>query len=214
MAAVASVRRCKGTTLLWVVFLCCAVLPGCVRRRLTIRSNPSGALVSINNQEIGPTPVSVAFLYYGVYSIRVEKSGYESETVHKKISPPPYEYPVIDFFSENLWPWELRDERIVEFQLRPQVIVPTEQLVRNAEDLRGNAGQGFFTPLAPPQLTPRDAAPYAAPSSAPSYPIVPPTTPPPTTPPNTPTFRSRTLPPAVLGPPATAPQTPPFAPRY
>ena len=39
---------------------CSAVLPGCVRRRMTVRSNPPGAVVFVDDQEIGTTPASTA----------------------------------------------------------------------------------------------------------------------------------------------------------
>ena len=40
-------------------------LSGCVERRYTIRTDPPGALVIVNGEEIGPTPVSRSFIYYG-----------------------------------------------------------------------------------------------------------------------------------------------------
>ena len=37
---------------------------GCVRKRMTVRTNPSGAMVYIDKQPIGLTPVSTSFTYY------------------------------------------------------------------------------------------------------------------------------------------------------
>src|SRR5262245_3745792 len=47
--------------------LVCAMLAqtGCVQRRLTIRSNPPGALAYVDDYQIGTTPVSTDFVYYG-----------------------------------------------------------------------------------------------------------------------------------------------------
>ena len=45
--------------------LLCASQSGCVERRLTIRSNPPGALVYVDDYTIGVTPVSTSFIYYG-----------------------------------------------------------------------------------------------------------------------------------------------------
>src|SRR5690606_3614274 len=42
---------------------------GCVHRRMTIRSDPPGALVLLEGEEIGYTPVSVDFTYYGTREI-------------------------------------------------------------------------------------------------------------------------------------------------
>src|ERR1700690_4113146 len=57
---------------------------GCVQRRMTIRSNPPGALVYVDDYEIGTTPVSASFTYYGTRKIRLVKDGYETLTVMQK----------------------------------------------------------------------------------------------------------------------------------
>ena len=63
-------------------------LCGCVRRRLTIRSNPPGAHVYVDDYEIGATPVSHNFIYYGKRKIRLVKDGYETMTVMQSIPMP------------------------------------------------------------------------------------------------------------------------------
>jgi PEGA domain len=125
---------------------------GCVRRRMTIRSTPPGAKVYVDDVEIGTTPVSTYFNYYAARKITLIKDGYRTETNYQRILPPWYEVPPLDFFSENLWPKELRDERILDFQLVPQEVVPQEKLLRRAENLRLNARQGILSPLVPEQL--------------------------------------------------------------
>ena len=109
---------------------------GCVQRRMTIRSNPPGALVYVDDYEVGVTPVSKSFTYYGQRRIRLVKDGYETLTAIQPIAPPWYEFPGLDFVSENLLPGELRDHRVYEFQLRPLAVVPTDQLIGRAEQLR------------------------------------------------------------------------------
>ena len=47
-----------GLLLLLAVIVLWAGQTGCVRRRLTVRSNPPGALVYIDDRPIGKTPVS------------------------------------------------------------------------------------------------------------------------------------------------------------
>ena len=93
----------------------CARPTGCVQRRLTIRSNPPGALVYVDDYQIGTTPVSTDFVYYGTRKIRLVLSGYETLTVLQPIPTPWYEYPGLDFVSENLVPGEIRDERVVDY---------------------------------------------------------------------------------------------------
>ena len=109
----------------------CLLQTGCVQRRFTIRSNPPGALVYVNNHEIGTTPVSHDFIYYGTREIRLVKDGYETQTVMAKMPAPWYDLPGIDFISENLVPNEIHDHRVLDFQLQPQVIVPTDPADRS-----------------------------------------------------------------------------------
>jgi hypothetical protein len=117
--------------------LAAMLLPtGCVRRRLAVRSNPPGALVFVDNQQIGTTPCSVDFTYYGTREIRLVKPGYETLTVNQPIPTPWYEIPPIDFVSENLMPNKIMDHRTASFEMQPQLIVPTEQLLDRANQLR------------------------------------------------------------------------------
>lgn len=120
--------------------------PGCVRRRLTIRSNPPGALVYVDDTQIGTTPVSTAFTYYGTRKIKLIKDGFETLTTEQKIDPPWYEITPLDFVSENLILREVRDERALDFTLKPQRIVPTDELRTRAENLRAAASQDLLTP--------------------------------------------------------------------
>jgi hypothetical protein len=120
---------------------------GCVRRRLTVRTNPPGAQVFVDDQEIGTSPCSASFVYYGTRKITVMKDGYRTETLWQTLNPPWYQLPVAEFISENLVAREIRDERIVDVQLLPQEIVPPERLLDRAQSLRDSAQTGAVTPL-------------------------------------------------------------------
>jgi len=136
------VRLILSRLLLLAVALFCVCQSGCVRRRMTIRSNPPGARVYIDDQDIGTTPVSTSFTYYGTRKIKLVRNGYETLTVLQPFKTPWYQIPPLDFASENLWPREIRDEREVTFQLQPQVAVPTNELMQRAEELRHGMRQG------------------------------------------------------------------------
>lgn len=127
---------------------------GCVKRRMTIRSNPPGARVMIDDQEIGVTPVSTSFTYYATRKIQLIKDGFEPLTVLSPFPAPWYEIPPFDLVSENFAGREIRDERSVEFQLVPQQLIPEEVLLGRAEQLRGQARQGYAVPLLPPAASP------------------------------------------------------------
>jgi hypothetical protein len=118
---------------------------GCVQRRLQIRSQPEGALVSIDRQPIGATPVSVPFTYYGTREIQLEKDGYKSIRVEENIRPPWYERFPISFFSNHFAGRELRDERLFDFELTPKQPVNENQLFERANDLRQDIQRGTVT---------------------------------------------------------------------
>jgi hypothetical protein len=120
---------------------------GCVRRRLTVRTNPSGAVAFVDDQEVGVTPVSVPFTYYGTRKIQLFRDGNETVTVKQPFPAPWYEIPPLDFFFENLWPYEIRDERVVDFDLPAQEQVPNEKVIERGEMLRTNTRAGTVTPL-------------------------------------------------------------------
>ena len=157
---------------MWAVCIAVILLSGCVRRRMTVRTNPPGALVYVDDQEIGTTPVSTDFTYYGTRKIQLVKDGFETMTVKQSFLAPWYEYPIVDFFSENLWPFELRDEHLLNFQMQPQQILPTERLMERAENLRVGARQGSAYSLPNATATPQPVPPvsgFSEPYIAPPY---------------------------------------------
>jgi hypothetical protein len=123
---------------------------GCVHRRMTIRSNPPGARVYVDDYDIGNTPVSADFTFYGTRKIRLVKDGYETLTVMQKFPTPWYEIVPFDFVSENFVPGEIRNYHVLDYQLRPQMVVPTEQLQARAEELRRSTHGSAAAPVAPP----------------------------------------------------------------
>lgn len=82
------------------------VFGGCVRRVVEITSEPSGAIVWLNDREVGSTPCNVEILHYGVYDLRVTKVGYEPLSVGKKASAPVWDLPGPDLVAELL-PFEV-----------------------------------------------------------------------------------------------------------
>ncbi len=192
---------------------------GCVRRRLNVRSNPPGALVYVDNQQIGTTPCSVDFTYYGTREIRLVKAGYETLTVNQPIPMPWYQVPPLDFFSENLTPAKIRDNRTVTFDMAPQIIVPTEQLIDRANQLRQETLQypvspaGANLPVGQPTVVPPRIG--SPPPGAPVFGAPPVGAPMMSAPPvGAPSVGSPIAPPATVSPPTTAPQPigPPFGP--
>ncbi len=166
------------------MLLLVAAAAGCVQRRMTIRSDPPGALVYVDDYQLGTTPVSHDFVYYGTRKIRLVKDGYETLTVRQPFPIPWYEYFPLDFVSENLIPWEIRDEREVALSMAPAAATPPEVVVARAEQARLAAGSlppagPAAAVAAPSSIPPAAAQPLPAPPAAVPRPFAPPAGPPP-----------------------------------
>lgn len=116
------------------------VLPsGCVRRTISITTEPPNARVFLNDQEIGASPVTTDFLWYGDYEVDIRKDGYQTLQTNWKIDPPWYQVIPLDFFAEVLWPGQLHDYRQQHYVLKPAEPTQTDELLERAGDLRDQA---------------------------------------------------------------------------
>ena len=111
-------------------------LGGCVRRTLTIATEPQGAIVFLNDQEIGPTPVSRDFTWYGDYEVAIRKEGFQTLNTNIVVKAPWYQVPPIDFVADVLWPAEIHDQHHHAFTLEPWVPPDHDQVVSQALELR------------------------------------------------------------------------------
>lgn len=76
---------------------------GCgTTRTITVTSEPSGALVYLNDEEVGRTPVTVPFQFYGTYDVRLEAEGYKPLWTTHEAAAPFWEYPGPDLVGEAL----------------------------------------------------------------------------------------------------------------
>ena len=128
-------RRNYARTLLGIAFTM-TLLAGCVERRLTINTEPQGAMVVLNDQEIGTSPVTVSFNWYGDYWVRLSKNGYEALDTHRQLKAPVHDYLPFDFIAGILYPGRIIDAYEWTFALTPQEYPAREQLVENGESLR------------------------------------------------------------------------------
>lgn len=109
---------------------------GCVRRIMTINTDPQGARVTLNDKEIGTSPVSVDFLWYGDYDVILHKDGYETLHTHHKLLAPWYQVAPIDFIAEALVPFTIHDRREMFFTLEPAKEINRQQLLDQANEFR------------------------------------------------------------------------------
>ena len=112
---------------------------GCVRRTLTITTEPPNALVFLNDQEVGRSAVTTDFIWYGDYDVIIRKEGYETLKTHWDIKPPWYQLIPIDFIAEVLWPGHIHDVRQRHFVLQEQQLPSADELLDRAAQARQRA---------------------------------------------------------------------------
>jgi len=112
------------------------LLAGCVERQLTINTDPQQAVVTLNDEEIGVSPVTVSFNWYGDYNVRVTKQGYETLKTHRKLKAPWYDTFPFDFFAQVLWPQRIVDSYEWLFKLEPEKSPTREELIEQAHNLK------------------------------------------------------------------------------
>ncbi|MBN1436391.1 MAG: PEGA domain-containing protein [Sedimentisphaerales bacterium] len=114
-------------------------LGGCVERLITVNSEPAGALVWLNGEEAGLTPMTVRFQEYGEYEVILRKAGYDTIRTTRMAETPIYQWPGLDLISECLLPGTLVDEHLWEFELSASVETEVEPLIERAGQLRNEA---------------------------------------------------------------------------
>lgn len=140
----------------WCSILLVPGLVGCVERTVSISTEPRGALVYLNDKEVGRTPVTVPFQWYGDYDVVLRKDGYEPMKTHMKLSPPWYQYIPLDIFSELLYPGVIHDDRVYEFELTKARPVNVTDLQERALEIRAQA-RGEAAPVLEPGTTTQPA---------------------------------------------------------
>jgi hypothetical protein len=119
-----------------VIFIAVSLLSGCVERELTINTKPQGALVMLNDEEIGNSPVTVPFNWYGDYRVRISKSGFETLNTHRKLKGPWYDKFPFDFFAQIVYPKRIVDSYEWTFELSPKKQISREELIEKAREMQ------------------------------------------------------------------------------
>lgn len=119
-----------------IILIASLLLAGCVERKLTINTDPQGALVLLNDEEIGTSPVTVSFEWYGDYWVRISKEGYETLNTHRPLKGPWYDSFPFDFFAQIISPDRTVDSYEWMFELEPKKQISPEELIQKAEKLK------------------------------------------------------------------------------
>jgi len=114
-------------------------IAGCVERRLTILTDPPDAVVWLNDEEIGTTPVTVGFNWYGDYKVRIEKEGYQILNTHQDLPRPAEDHFPLDFFAEVIWPGTIKRDTAWTFALQPAENPSAQELLKEAAQFKEQA---------------------------------------------------------------------------
>ena len=113
---------------------------GCVERTMKIQTDPPGAIVVINDEEVGVSPAKFTFVWYGDYDIILRKAGYETLKTHYRVDAPWYEWPPFDLVAETLVAKQIRDEHeLPTFTLTPAETPSVADVVQRAVDAQEEA---------------------------------------------------------------------------
>ena len=127
-------KRNSIAILVLLVFV--LLIGGCVERKLTVLTEPVGAIVALNDEEIGRSPVTVSFEWYGDYNVRISKEGYETLKTHRKLKGPWYDKFPFDFFAQILNPRRIENSYEWTFQLEEKQYPDREKLLEAAKQIR------------------------------------------------------------------------------
>ena len=120
------------------------LLTGCAQRTVDITSEPSGALVYLNGEEVGRTPLRYDFTWYSDYDVILRKDGYETLKTHHKIDPPLLFIPPLDLVGELVG---ARDHRHWHFPMEPARLAATNPavLINRGESLKKDLRSSQYT---------------------------------------------------------------------
>jgi hypothetical protein len=136
------------------------LLGGCAQRTVDITSDPSGALVFLNGDEVGRAPLRYDFTWYSDYDVTLRKDGYETLKTHHKIDPPLLFIPPLDLIGELIG---ARDHRHWHFTMQPANLAATNPagLINRGEALKKDLRSSQYT-------HPPTTFPFTRPTTAPT----------------------------------------------
>ena len=111
-------------------------IAGCVQRKIKINSQPEGALVYLNDQEVGRTPLTINFTWYGVYDVRLTKEGYQPLWTTAKAEAPFWENPPFDLFAEAVPNAKVVIDWNFELEKTEAKHLDVDLLLKNADQMK------------------------------------------------------------------------------
>jgi len=114
----ATVRAAGRTRALVAALALAALLPGCVSRKLFLRSQPPGATVWLDGVQVGVTPYEEELPACGTRSLELHLPGHEPRRTELALPRPWWDTWPLDMLAA-LWPWTLEAHHAFEFTLAP-----------------------------------------------------------------------------------------------
>ena len=125
-----------------LVLVVAAAATGCVQRKMIIRSDPPGAIVSLDDERLeGTTPIEVPFVWDGGRRVTLTAPGHEVLETTATLEERWYDYFPLDAFAEFVYPGTIEDVQEFDFKLRPYVPVATPVSDQDIERMRGRADE-------------------------------------------------------------------------
>jgi hypothetical protein len=144
---------------------------GCVERKMMIRSDPPGALITLDGHDTElVTPAEVPFDFGGTRAVTLAAPGHKVLDTTAELDDPWFTYFPLDIGAEFLWPGTIHDVQTFDFKLeayQPGLSAEAKadtrkrlsELKLRAAEYRagGSEGPGKAAPPAPPP--PAESAP-------------------------------------------------------
>lgn len=84
-----------------------------------VESDPPGAVVTLNDREVGRTPFDVDFLWYGNYDVVARLDGFQTVVTNREITAPWWQWMPFDLLTDCL---PVRDDERIELKLTPEAV--------------------------------------------------------------------------------------------
>jgi hypothetical protein len=113
-----TVRTNSPTSLVAGSAVLAAALGGCVERKMMIRSDPPGALITLDGADTGlTTPAEIPFDFGGTRSVTLTAPGRRVLETTAKLHDPWFTYFPLDVGAEFLWPGTIHDVQTFDYAL-------------------------------------------------------------------------------------------------
>ena len=114
--------------------LAAAACGGCIERTMQIRTDPPGAMVWVDDELCGTTPVEVPFTSYGTRRIILQMESRQTRCEKVKLRAPWYCVFPIDFATDVLCPFIIHDDKSFHYAMEPLVRTDTKELEQRASE--------------------------------------------------------------------------------